>query len=152
MKPGNLIALICAILVLSACQGKPPEPITVDTDNEFILAPSQIATIIGTDINIKFISVSSDERCPNGMECAMSGPVTVSLSTQSGNAPEESLVLQTFTDGNGRAPEMHFEGIDNSSAIGNFLIQVKAVTPYPQGSFGPIKDRDYRVTLLVTQK
>jgi hypothetical protein len=144
--------LVITTILLAACQITPPAPIITRPNVEFTLAPGQTATLDDNGMTIKFISVSSDQRCPNGMECFASGPVTVSLSVQQGNEPEESLVLQTFTDGNGRAPEMHFEGVDNSTALGNFLIQVKAVTPYPQGHFGSIKDRDYRVTLLVTQK
>jgi hypothetical protein len=93
----------------------------------------------------------SDERCPSEIECAASGPVTVSLSVQQDGETPSMFSLQTFTDQDGRAPSGSFEGIEDRIEIGDYLIQVVGVLPYPQNLSG-IKPSDYQATFMVTEK
>ena len=106
----------------------------------------------GTDLTITFHSVVSDERCPSDVECAASGPVTVSLSIQQGDESPNEVPLQTFTDLDGRSPNVQFEGITNRTEVGDNVIQIAGVTPYPTSSTIPIESSVYRVTVLISAK
>jgi hypothetical protein len=60
--------------------------------------------------------------------------------------------MQTFTDNNGRAPGMEFEGIKDRMSYEGYLIRVVGVLPYPQKSMSEIEDSEYRVTLVVRKE
>jgi len=130
------------------------------TGVEFTLVPAETITIIypgnskiyGEGLNIELIGVTSDERCPSEIECAMSGPVSISLSVQLGDADPVDINLQTFTDYNGRAPNKEFKGIKGRVTYEGYLILVAGVLPYPAKSTAEIKDADYRVTLVVQKE
>lgn len=149
----KLLRIIFLLIVLTSCQTAPPTPpITASVSDEFILRPGQSAAILGTDLTLKLTAVSSDERCPLEMECAMSGPVTLSISIQSAENIPAEFSLQTFTDNNGRTPEMSFEGIQDRMEYEGYIFQVKAVQPFPLKRFGEIKDSEYQVSFVVTSK
>jgi len=139
--------------ILAGCRTAAPLPLlTITVGNEFTLAPGQSAAVTGTDLTITFNSIVGDDRCPSEVECAVSGSVTVSLSVQQGDDPASEVTLQTFTDQEGRAPEREFEGMTDRVGVDDYLIRVVRVLPYPQNISKEIKDSDYQVTLLVTEK
>jgi hypothetical protein len=153
MKTQLIISSLLIICVLAACQSEKPLPsITVTTNNEFTLAPAQSAIITNTDLTITFNSVLSDDRCPSEVECAVSGPVAVSLLVSQGNENGMELKLQTFTDQNGRAPGREFEGIEDRADLGDYLLQITGVTPYPKNLTTRIKPSEYQVILVVVPK
>ncbi len=145
--------IILLLIALTSCQAAPPTPpITVSVSDEFILRPGQSAAILGTDLTLKLIAISSDERCPLEIECAMSGPVSLSISIQHAENSPAEFALQTFTDSDGRIPENPFEGIQNRMEFEGYIIQVKSVLPYPLKHSGEIKDSEYQVSFIVTPK
>lgn len=151
MKTKFFLFFLFLYCVLAACQTtKPPSLVTTSLGTEFTLAPDQSASIRDTDLMVTFQSVLSDDRCPSRVECAASGPVAVSLSVQEGNDAPSNIDLQTFTDQDGRAPERLFEGIQDQMQVGNYLIRMVGVLPYPQ-DLSDVKASDYRVTLMVTE-
>jgi hypothetical protein len=156
VKMKKLAYPILSITLLMACRlvtpATPPPPVDAALDTEFTLAPDQIVTIASTGLTIKLISVPGDQRCPFELECAVSGPVSVSLSVQMDDGEPVNLDLQTFTDNNGRAPGMEFEGIKDRTTYEGYLIRVAGVLPYPQKSMSEVKDSEYRVTLVVSKK
>ena len=153
MKTKCLLLLLSILWILSACQiGVTPFPTITTMNNEITLAPDQAATLTGTDLTITFYSVISDERCPVEVECAASGPVTVSLSVKQGDGKSSDFTLQTFTDQNGRSPNVEFEGVTNRAEVGNYVIQIISVTPYPQNLTAKIDPSEYRLSLLVSNK
>ena len=140
-------------LILVACQNATPFPTAVAAQGtQFTLAPGQSATVTGTDLTITFHSILGDDRCPSGVECAASGPVTISLAVGQGDGDATDLTLQTFTDNNGRAPGGQFEGIEDRVEVGDYLIQILGVTPYPKDLSTRIKPSEYRLILIVTGK
>jgi hypothetical protein len=148
-----ILPIIFLLIALTSCQATPPTPpITASVSDEFILRPGQSAAILGTDLTLKLIAISSDERCPLEIECAMSGPVTLSISIQHAENTPAAFALQTFTGSDGRAPEMSFEGIQDRMKFEGYNFQVKAVLPYPLNRFGEIKDSEYQVSFVVTLK
>ena len=145
--------IILLVLALTSCQtSPPPPPITAPVKDEFILRPNQSATILGTDLTLKLITVTSDERCPLEIECAMSGPVTLTISIQNTANALTEFSLQTFTDNDGRTPEISFEGIQDRVEFDGYLIQIKAVQPYPTKSTAEIKNSEYQVSFIVMPK
>ena len=153
MKARYFFFFLFAICLLTACQSETPSaPKPAGLNTEVTLAPGQSASVTGTDLTITFHSVVSDERCPSEIECAASGPVTVSLSIQQGEAEPTSFTLQTFTDLNGRSPNVQFEGVTNRTELGEYAIQIAGVTPYPQNLDTKIDPSKYRLALLVSNK
>ena len=153
MKARSFFAVLFAICILPACQpaaSATPGPAALDM--EVALAPGESVAVTGTDLTITFHSVVNDERCPSEIECAASGPVTVSLSIQQGDGKPTDFTLQTFTDLDGRSPNVQFEGVTNRAELGGYAIQIASVTPYPQNLNTEIEPSDYRVALLVSSK
>ena len=151
MKAKRILASLYLVWISAACQTANPT-IEAAVNSEFTLARDQSARIKTTDMTITFNSVLSDDRCPIEVECAASGPVTISLSIQrEGDDFPNNVTLETFTDEEGRAPASEFEGIDASADIGDYLIRVVGVLPYPRNLSG-IKASDYQATLVVTPK
>ena len=153
MKARSFFAVLFAICILPACQpaaSATPGPAALNT--EITLAPGQSAAVTGTDLTITFHSVVNDERCPSEIECAASGPVTISLSMQQGNNKPTDFTLQTFTDLDGRSPNVQFEGVTNRAELGAYAIRIAGVTPYPQNLNTEIEPSEYRVALLVSNR
>jgi hypothetical protein len=126
--------------------------VTGNLNTEITLAPGQSAAVTGTDLTITFHAVISDERCPSEVECAASGPVTVSLSVQQGSGSPTDFTLQTFTEQTGRSPNVKFEGVTNRTEVGNYIIQIQSVTPYPTNLTTKIEPSDYRLGLLILNR
>ena len=144
-----ILGILC--LLAAACQTASPM-IETRPNTEFTLSRDQSARIKTTDITVTFSSVLSDDRCPIEVECAASGPVTVSLSIhRSGDDLPVNVTLETFTDQEGRAPAEEFEGIDSTADIGDYWIRVVGVLPYPRNLSG-IKASDYQATFIVIPK
>ena len=153
MKTQVVLQLPILIALSAACQiVHPPPSITVLLDSEFTLAAKQSAIIADTDLTITFDSVPGDDRWPRKAECAASGPAVISLFVQQGNEPAQELILQTFTEQNGRTPDRQFEGMEDSVAVGSYLIQMTGIVPYPKNRSVQIKQAEYQIILLVSLK
>ncbi len=153
MKIKLLITFLVLTTLLTACQtATPPPPVLITENAEFTLAPDQTATLVKTGLLIRLIGVAGDERCPSEIECAASGPVSISLSIQVGNEESGNINMQTFTGSDGRAPDMQFEGIESRLIYEGYLIRVTSVLPYPVNSTKEIKDSKYRVSLVVSKQ
>lgn len=145
--------LVLAILLLSACMPVTPLPsITADLGNEFTLAPGQSATISNTGLTLTLIGVPGDQRCPLNIECAMSGPVSVSISAQMDSGTPQEFSFYSFTDNDGSIPDLDFEGMITHVEFEAYVIQIKSVLPFPQNKIGEIKDAQYRVAFVIEEK
>jgi hypothetical protein len=145
-----ILALLLTIL-LTGCGSATPAPVTVTLGTEFTLAPNQRATLTDTNLTVSLIGVTGDERCPSEIECAASGPVSLSLSAQIGDSEPTDINLQVFTSHNGRAPDMQFEGIEDRAIFEGYLIRVVSVLPYPAKASEEIKASEYRVIFIVSK-
>jgi len=146
------LTLILLLMMLTGCSSATPAPVTVNLDTEFTLAPDQTATLTDTNLTVHLIGVAGDERCPSEIECAVSGPVSVSLEVQLGDTGPTEINLQVFTSDNGRAPDMQFEGIKDRAVYAGYLIRMVGVLPYPAQRNDLIRDSEYRVTLILSQE
>jgi hypothetical protein len=145
--------LTSLLLFLAACQSATLLPIiTAETGSEFTLGISQSATLPDTGLTITLEEVTGDERCPSEIECAMSGPVSLTISVQKDSEAPVEFALQTFTSNNGRAPDGPYERIEDRIEYEGDFIQVKSVLPYPAHGFDEIEDSEYRASFLVSAK
>lgn len=149
MKKSTLALLL---ILLTGCSDATPTPMTVNLSNEFTLAPDQTVTLTDTELAVTLIGVTGDERCPSAIECALSGPVSLTISVQKDSQTPGEFALLTFTSHDGRSPDGQFEGIQSQVEYQGYVIQVKSVLPYPAKAFNEIKDSEYRVSFLVVEK
>jgi hypothetical protein len=141
----------CSSFTFTLTPAPAPAPITAALGTEFTLAPDQTVTITAANLTLRLIGVGGDQRCPSGFECAISGPVSLSISAQLGDANPTNIDLQVFTDQDGRAPEMQFQGITDRMVYEGYLIRVTGVLPYPVSRTKQIQDSQYRVSIVVSK-
>jgi len=149
----NWIWILLFAVFVSSCT--PPtswSPIIAALGEPFTLAPGQSATIANTGLTITFKGAPDDSRCPLKIECAESGPVTVTITVQSGDEAPRDFTLQSFTDNNGLIPEMGFQGMTAKVEAGGFVIRLKSVLPFPQKSFDEIADAEYRASFVAMKE
>ncbi len=146
------ILFIFLFLLTSACQAATPLlNLTTAEGEEFTLAVGQSATVNASTLTVKLVGVSEDGRCPSEVTCAESGPVSIAVTVQAGNEEPMEITLRTFTDDQGRTPEMEFEGIQDRIEYKGYLIRVISVLPYPVNLEDKIEAGEYRVTFMVTK-
>jgi hypothetical protein len=145
------VPIILLLCLLTGCQTGTPQPITAATDAEIVLSVGQTVSLSDANLSITLLEVVSDERCPSEIECAASGPVTLRLSILGSNGATAEETLQTFTDNNGLAPSMEFEGIQSSTTVDEYQIRILGVSPYPKDLDDAIKPSEYKVTLKVSR-
>ena len=104
----------------------------------FTLAPGQTARIESEGMDIRFVNVTGDSRCPQGVECIWAGQVTCAVEITKNNI----LNQVTLTDSAG-------SGASTGQDFQNYHIFF-SVTPSPVA--GKLIDgNDYRLTLTVNQ-
>ncbi len=89
----------------------------------------------GTDMDVGFVSVFSDYRCPVDATCGWPGSAVVGLDIVLGSDPGAVFLLNTGVD-------------PRSLALGNYLITVVDLTP-ARHTGAPIPARKYQVKLRV---
>lgn len=87
---------------LGSCQSQkkntPTESAKVSTlskDGILHLKLSERKSLKTEDINVKFVKVTEDSRCPKGMECIWAGIAAVELELSSKNMPAKSYIVAT---------------------------------------------------------
>ena len=135
MVPGGRVVLVFAMLALAACDESPAAP-TVGLDQEFVLAPGEVAKVADTGLRIRFVGVRGDSRCPADAVCILGGDAVVRIEVLSFGGGRHEYDLHT---GDLR-PVVH-EG---------FTIALVNLAPYPFSS-QTIQPSEYRATLRVTR-
>jgi uncharacterized Zn finger protein len=137
-----VLALCLVALMACGVQAKVRGRKTVRLNQNFVLRVGQEVTVAEQKLNIKFVSVPEDSRCPKGVNCIWAGNVRVMLQvTKVGSKPfkvELSLNPRDFPDG-------------EAANSGNYKIKLVGVEPYPVAD-QPIKASDYTATLSVSKK
>ena len=130
------LALIC-LLCVTACDEKSPTGPTVPLNEQFTLAPGEVATINGQDLHFEFVRVTGDSRCPGDAICIQGGDAIVEIRATGGNSPE---LLGLHTGDSSRATAPYEKA----------RITLVELQPYPFSS-RTIAPGEYRATLTVTQ-
>ena len=92
-----ILALIIAGLTTIGCSPKPVES-GVRLGQEFSLSIGQKAAITGETIEITFLKVLEDSRCPRGAQCIWEGRAISLVSVVSNNTTEIQLAEGGLTD------------------------------------------------------
>ena len=129
-----LFGIVLFMPLLSGCSSS----LKASLNSQFTLAPGQNAHIDSESMNIKFISVTGDSRCANGVVCVWAGQVSCDVViTKDGT---ENSVTLTDSAGSG-----HLDGY----TFQNYKI-VFSVSPYPEAGKTIVKG-DYRLSMTVSK-
>lgn len=148
----RILWVCCLTVLLAGCQmvGTPtPTVVRAAMEQPFTLRRGEAARLPEARLDITFVSVPTDGRCPTTLECTETAPVEVVIKVQyTGFSVSSQLELSAHTDDEGKViPDA--PGARPADRYGSVLITLLNVTPYPE-SRGPIRPDEYAVTLLVT--
>jgi hypothetical protein len=131
-----LIVACSCLLFTTACDEKAPTGPSVPLNQQFTLAPGEMATVQDTGLRVQFLGVMNDSRCPADALCIQGG---------------DALVNIRVTDGGRNEYELHTGDESQASITHNgHRISLVQVQPYPFSSrtIGP---NEYRATFTVTR-
>jgi hypothetical protein len=125
-------------LVLILLLGCGPTNINADLGETFTLAIGQSAHITSEGMEVNFIEVIADSRCPEGVQCIWAGEASSLLKiTHSGSTYQKVLTQPSLTE----PPQTDF-----FEYVITFNLQ-----PYPKAG-EEIKDKDYRLELKIEKE
>jgi len=126
------VAAVLTCLALAGCGAAPARQArTVDLGVEATLAPGSTVSVKGTELNVRFVAVSDDSRCPKDVTCIWAGEVKVQLEIQLA----QNVSRVEFLEG----------GV---KASGPYRVMLVRVEPQPT-SKARIAPQDYRATLKI---
>ncbi len=129
-----LVSLLLRIPLSVGCTGTTK----VSLNSPFTLAPGQTARIESEGMDIRFVDVTGDNRCPAGVECIVAGQVSSAVEITKNNIVNQ--VTLTDSAGSGASTGQDFQ---------NYQI-LFSVSPSPIAGKTTAKS-DYRLTLTVSQ-
>lgn len=128
----RLAAALFAVVVATACLESSTAP-TAPLDSSVTLKPGERVSFEGTSLEVTFVRVDGDSRCPADAVCIQGG---------------DALVRITLTeDGTARDVELHTGNMQPVTSAG-VTVTLEALQPYPFSSRA-IDASDYRATLRV---
>ena len=86
-----------ASLLISACTGNPTGP-SVRLNEAFVLEPGETALLQGRSVQIRFVRVTGDSRCPIDVVCVLGGDAIVEISVRS---DRDAVILGVARQGSG---------------------------------------------------
>jgi hypothetical protein len=132
----TFLTVIC-LLVATGCDEASPAGPTPRLNQQFTLAPGEVAEIESTTLRVQFVGVTGDSRCPADVVCIQGGDALVHIHV----AGEGSIAdYELHTGDSSRATVMH-QGM---------RIQLVDLQPYPFSSRA-VAPGDYRATLVVAR-
>lgn len=130
----SLVALLLTVTLVACRSAGAPEPRAASLNQEIQLAPREQAVFPQQGLNVEFVRVVEDTRCPTDVTCVWAGEVKVQLATRI-NAAE---------------PVQHEITAEQPATIGGFRVVVVRVQP-ERISTRQIAPEEYRVTLKLEQ-
>jgi hypothetical protein len=127
---GRSFALLLSAVALAAC-GRGGWSATLDAPVQ--LAPGQSVIFESDELEVKFVGIASDSRCPRDLTCVWAGEVIVRLDLRKDGRTKELAVKET-------------EGLP----VDGYTVSVLEVLPV-RASSHPIAPADYRVTLKLAR-
>jgi hypothetical protein len=134
MRP--FLVVLC-LLAITACDEQNPVGPTVGMNERFTLAPGEVATVRDVDVNVQFVNVTGDSRCPADALCIQGGDALVHI--------------RVLDRGATSAYELHTGDSSRAMVTHNQLrIALVDLQPYPFSS-RTIAPGEYRATLAVSR-
>jgi hypothetical protein len=123
-----------AMLLAVALAGCGHDGSAASLDEPIQLAPGQSAVFKADKLEITFVEVGADSRCPSDVTCVWQGTVPVVLAIRS----------------NGKVTQ-HEADVSTDLAVDGYVVDVLDVLPARGPQSQRIAPADYRVTLKVTR-
>lgn len=141
MKKSAILFIVLSIIfgsIMSSCNTSPGVK-RVNLDREFTLAIGESAGIEDQNMEITFLQVLEDSRCPRNVTCIWAGRVSAAVEI-TGSQPGYKMVLTQ-------------PGLSGQPATETYKEYEFAfnVTPYPE-SGKQIASEEYRLNLTVSKK
>jgi hypothetical protein len=127
----SFASLFLSAVALAAC-GR--DGATATLDEPVQLAPGETAVFTAEKIEVTFVQVGADSRCPTDVTCFWQGTVTVQLAIRS----------------DGKVTR-HEADVAKDVAIDGYVVDVLDVLPARGQQSQQIARADYRVTLAMTR-
>ena len=130
------IRLFALLLAAGACAcgaASPTRAEPIVLDAEVTLAPGGAALVRDKDVEVVFVGVTEDSRCPTDVQCVWAGEVKARLSVRRGAGDATAYEVR---EGEGAVQS-------------GYKVTLVRVKPYPV-SARKIAAEDYRATLKVT--
>ncbi|MFH1381984.1 MAG: hypothetical protein ABIH70_03735 [Chloroflexota bacterium] len=125
------------LLLLGGCAKSVQQ---VNLNQEFTLSPGQAADIAGENLNIKFVEVITDSRCPSGATCVWAGEASCLVEiTKTGDASSPYKLVLTEPGLTQEPLRQTFDGHELSFSIEPYPIVGQAISP-----------SDYRLVMTVS--
>ncbi|MFC1972275.1 hypothetical protein ACFLVE_02575 [Chloroflexota bacterium] len=142
MRKYSLYFLLLASLAIVLLQGSCISSVDKDKTRlgeEFSLPISQSVVITGEDLDIKFVEVSEDSRCPKDVTCVWEGRVTAVVEISKGGSSQQLNLSQPgLTDAPAREQYEQYE------------VTYK-IEPYPEKAEVQITAEEYRLLIIVNK-
>ncbi|MFC2009230.1 hypothetical protein ACFLUT_04165 [Chloroflexota bacterium] len=131
-----LAIAVSALLAVSGCSK--PEVVQVDPGTEFTLSVGQSASIPGEGLQIEFVEVISDSRCPTGATCIWAGEASCLIEITDGESTYSKVLTQ---------PGLSTPSTTDYAAYGIAY----DILPYPELG-KETKAEEYRLQLTITER
>ena len=124
--------------LLLVCAQSEPKTFEARLGTPFDLALHQSARIDSADLQLRFVEIVEDSRCPGDVDCIWEGRAVIRLQCElAGESTTFELIL--------RAGHSHLARTER----GSFVIALRSLTPYPEAN-EETSLRETVATLLVT--
>jgi hypothetical protein len=130
----GLLTVLVLPLVLTACGSS---QISAALGTQFTLPAGKTAIIPGESLKIKFVEVTADSRCAQGVECVWAGQADCLMLIYKGDSQTSLTFVQ---EGSNEVNSMDFN-------VYNIKFKLE---PYPEKN-KEIKPADYRLVMTVTK-
>jgi hypothetical protein len=140
MRPAACALALLLAAPLTACAAGPeaaaaedsaPEDRTVDLPATVTLALGERVIARAPDLAVRFVDVSEDSRCPEGVTCVWAGRATVQVEV-----------------GDGEAPTVPLEVGGEPRVVRGLSLAAEALDPHPRAD-GATRSEDYRLRLRI---
>jgi hypothetical protein len=130
----RLLLLVLFAAALAACgRGGAGTDLEGSLDAPSQLAPGESIVLEAEKLEVQFVGIARDSRCPTDVTCVWAGEVVVRLAIRSDGTTTQHEVKET-----------------ESATADGFTVTVLQVLP-ARTSSQPIAAADYRVTLKITR-
>ena len=118
-----------------------PDLLTIELDQPITVPRGQTAVLATTDLNLTFVDLLFESRCPSNVQCVEAGEARISIRVSQNGTAEETLEMNTN-------PPLKQDVV----VYGGFQIQLTALNPYPEEIHQRIPARQYEATFVVTER
>jgi hypothetical protein len=127
----RLSRLLSLTFILSCCAATGGAPRAIEPGVPATLAPNETVNVRGTSLEVQFLAIATDSRCPRDATCVWAGRVIARFSIRDDEHTATHEVPATET-----------------IALGTRRLTVESVQP-ERLTEGKIPERDYRVTIRI---